>query len=278
MKKEIKYLTVLVTTMATFGVSSLFADSGKLSLVSSGTGDLENMTVKAHKTIKSADIVFTMNGQAGKFAPLIKDKPIYPAGHALFSNRVKGKWMKVKDESGKTIKKTSQEIEKIEQKYKSMIRQAIKNDKNVVIIDNGDPTIYGPHLNFLKEFQDLNPKIIPGLSSFNAANAALQTSVIGGIKDARGLTLTIGNTNNQLIEKLAETGSTMVFFMDRKFSDFMKHLRTLYPVDTPIAIVIEAGSAKNEKVMISTLENIEKTVGKQKIPFNHLVYVGNFLK
>lgn len=96
--------------------------------------------------------------------------------------------------SRKRAKKTPEEIAKIEAEYKQLIRKSIKEGKNIVVIDNGDPTIYGPHIYFVKEFQDLAPKIIPGISSFNAANAALQTSVIGGLEDAKGVTLTVGST------------------------------------------------------------------------------------
>lgn len=276
MKKRIKTLTKGLVLSTLLGSSALLAD-GQLSLVSSGTGDLDNMTLKAHKTIQEADIIFTMSGKAGKFAELIKGKPLYPAGHALFSNKTKSKWMKSKDASGEVIKKSLKEIEALEVKYEALIRKSIKDGKNVAIIDNGDPTIFGPHIYFIKEFQDLKPKIIPGLSSFNAANAALQTSVIAGDKNARGLTLTIGNTQNELIKSLAPSKSTMVFFMDKKFDKFIAHLLTLYPKQTPIAIVINAGESKKERVIKATLETIEAKVGGEKIPFNHLVYVGNFL-
>lgn len=273
---KIKSLSLSFALSALLGATNLFGD-GQLSLVSSGTGDLDNMTLKAHKLILEADIVFTMNGKAGKFESLIKDKPIYPSGHALFSTNTKGKWIKTKDISGKVITKTPQEIKKIEADYKKMIRKNIKEGKNIVIIDNGDPAIYGPHIYFIKEFQDLKPKIIPGISSFNAANAALQTSIIGGINNAKGVTLTIGNTKNKLINYLASSQSTMVFFMDREFNMFIPHLLTLYPKQTPIAIVINAGDSEKEDVIIATLETIQDKIGKEKIPFNHLVYVGNFI-
>jgi Precorrin-4 methylase len=179
--------------------------------------------------------------------------------------------------SRKRAKKTPEEIAKIEAEYKQLIRKSIKEGKNIVVIDNGDPTIYGPHIYFVKEFQDLAPKIIPGISSFNAANAALQTSVIGGLEDAKGVTLTVGSTKNAIIDKLAPTQSTMVFFMDREFDKFITHLLTLYPKETPIAIVINAGESQKEEVIVATLATIQAKVGKEKIPFNHLVYVGNFL-
>lgn len=265
-------LSLLVAALCTGTL--LFSTDGKLSLVSSGTGDFDNMTLKAHNTIKNGDVFFTMGGKAGKFSDLIKDKPLYDAGHGLFSRAVA-------EEGHGNVRigdKSKDEVSALVKEYESIIRKTIKEGKNVVIIDNGDPTIYGPHIGFVQYFKEYNPTIVPGMSSFNAANAALQRAVIGGNKNSSGVTLTIGNTNNKLIEKLADTGSTMVFFMDRKFGEFITHLKTLYPHNTPIAIVINAGSEKEEKVIMGTLETIESTIGSDKIPFNHLVYVGNFAK
>ena len=246
-----------------FVSTTLFA-KGELSIVSAGTGDLDNMTIKAHKAITQADIIFTMNGKAGKYAELIKEKPIYKIGHGLFS-----KWL--------NKKMSKEEAQKEENKIKKIVLEGFNKNKKMVIIENGDPTIYGPQVGFLEEFKNFNPKIIPGMSSFNAANAALKQAVIGGVKNASGVTLTIGSDKNKLISSLAESKSTMVFFMDRKFNKFIAHLKTLYPIDTPIAIVINAGYEKKEKVIIATLNTIEDKV-QGKLPFNHLVYVGNFLK
>jgi precorrin-4/cobalt-precorrin-4 C11-methyltransferase len=241
----------------------LFA-KGELAIVSAGAGDLDNMTIKAHKAISEADIFFTMDGKAGKYAELIKQRPVYKIGHGLFSKRLRKMMSK-------------EEVQKEEDKLKKIILDGFNKNKKMVIIENGDPTIYGPQVGFLEEFKEFNPKIIPGMSSFNAANAALKRAVIGGVKNANGVTLTIGTDKNKLISSLAESKSTMVFFMDRKFDKFITHLKTLYPVDTPIAIVINAGYDKKEKVVIATLDTIESKV-QGKLPFNHLVYVGNFLK
>ena len=70
----------------------------------------------------------------------------------------------------------------------------------------------------------------------------------------------------------------MVFFtMFLNMEDVVKKLRTHYPSDTPIAIVLYAGYKGKEKVIEGTLDTIlEKTKG-DKLPFEHLIYVGDFL-
>ena len=256
--------TIIKITLISFLLSAALAAKGELAIVSTGTGDLDNMTLKAHKAIVEADIFFTMNGKAGKFSELIGDKPVYKAGHGLFSKRL-----------NKRISK--EEIVAAEKKIKKIILEGYNAGKKMVILENGDPTIYGPQMGFMDEFREINPKVIPGISSFNAANAALRRAVVGGNKDANGISLTIGRDDNKLIDRLADTGSTMVFFMDREFDVFIDYLLTLYPKEMPIAIVIDAGDSKKEKVIIATLATIKDKI-KGKLPFNHLVYVGNFLK
>ena len=49
--------------------------------------------------------------------------------------------------------------------------------KTVAIVADGDPTIYSPWGWIPEHFTDLKPNVIPGISSFNAANAALKHGV-----------------------------------------------------------------------------------------------------
>lgn len=245
-------------------VSSCLLANGELSIVSTGVGDLDNMTLKAYNTIKNADLFFTMDGEAGKYAPLIGDRPVYKAGHGIFANM-------------DNTKMSEKELEDLKIETKKIVLNEYKAGKKIVLLENGDPTIYGPQISFLKEFKDLKPKIIAGVSSFNVANAALQTAVVGGVKNANGITLTIGSDKNRLISKLADSKSTIVFFMDREFDKFIDYLNTLYSKDMGIAIVVNAGYEDKEKIIIATLGTIKEKI-TEKLPFNHLVYVGNFIK
>ncbi len=237
---------------------------GQLTIVSAGVGDLDNITLKAYKTIKEADIFFTMQGDEEEYKELTEGKPIHKAGHAFF--------MKESD-----TRMNDEETKEEEQRIRTTVREAYNKGKKIVIIDNGDSTVFGPQMGFITEFKDLNPKIIPGISSFNAANALLQKSIIAGEKDLSGVTLTIGRVENKLIEKLANTGSTIVFFMIKDFKEFINHLLSLYPADTAIAIVSKAGYKDEENIITATLETIQSKVSEE-LPFYKLVYVGNFLK
>ena len=57
----------------------------------------------------------------------------------------------------------------------------------------------------------------------------------------------------------------------------MNRLSKHYPPETPVAIVFSAGYTDKEKVMHGTLGSIFDQVGKNRIPFEYLLYVGDFL-
>jgi len=80
------------------------------------------------------------------------------------------------------------------------------------------------------------------------------------------------------IEKLARHHATMVFFtMFLDLEKVVRKLKSHYPPDTPIAIVLFAGYRDKQRIIHGTLDTImEKTKG-EKLPFEHLIYVGDFL-
>ena len=156
----------------------------------------------------------------------------------------------------------------------SGIRSAIAAGKTVAVLGSGDLLIYGgPYRWYLKEFADVNPRVIPGVSCFNAANAALRKDVASG-KETRAVVL----TTIREIEKLSKQHPTMVIFtMHTKFKDLVEKLQKLYPLQTPIAVVVYAGYKEKERVIKGRLNTILELVGDEKFPFEHLVYVGDFL-
>jgi len=245
---------------------------GSLKLVSLGTGDADNMTIRARQAVIKADIVFTMGGRTDFYGDLLKGKTVYDAGHRLYAKK------QGKGSGGPRMHKSPEELDKMQEKARQVIRDAVAAGKHVAIIDNGDPTIFGPHIDYLREFSDLDPEIIPGLSSFNAANAALQTSMVAG--NAMAVTLTMGRLENgrdKMIADMIHSGQTLVFFMVRDFKGFINGLNALVPADTPVAIVSWAGSKEKQRVIKGALGTIVDTVGQERIP-NYLLYVGTSLR
>lgn len=253
------------------------ASKTRLYLVSIGNGDPDNITLRAINVIKESDIIFCDKRIRDKFPVLMHEKEIHDPGFGIFS--IYGK----NPEEAKKNKRFNYE-EKVKElnEINAIIRKAVKGGKTVSVLDSGDPTIYGPNMWYMEAFEDLNPEIVPGISCFNAANAALKKGVTSG-KKAHSVILTASfgkeeYTGTDSIEKLAANQATMVFFtMFLNLDEVVKKLRVHYPPETPVAIVLYAGYREKEKIIQGALDTIlEKTKG-EKLPHEHLIYVGDFL-
>jgi precorrin-4/cobalt-precorrin-4 C11-methyltransferase len=244
---------------------------GRLYLVGLGTGDRDNMTVRAQKTIAAADVVFAMKHVFKQYADMLQGKELHDAGHALYAKHTPNA-------------RPDSRAKSLEEKNRRIIRQAINAGKTVAVISGGDALLYGPHSAYLKEFQDLKPEVVPGLSCFNAANAALQRGITRGIVSHSVILTTSMNarraySGKDTLAKLAETQSTMVFFtMRSKLPEVIDQLKKGYPGDTPLAIVCHAGYRDKEKVILATVDTIIERLNGKDLPFEHLIYVGDFLK
>jgi precorrin-4/cobalt-precorrin-4 C11-methyltransferase len=239
-------------------------------LVSIGVGDEDLITVRAINTIKSSDVIVCRKEIKDKFANYIKDKD--------FLDESLSGW--------RSYRKTCAAIENTQERaacQKSMdsrakliaqIRSAIKAGRTVSVLGSGDLMIYGgPYRWYLEEFKDLNPKIVPGVSCFNAANAALGKDIMSG-NESHSAVL----TTYREIEKLSKYHPTMtIFTMHTKFEELVAKLKTQYPLQTPIAIVFHAGYKDKEHIVRGRLDTILQKTKGQEFPFEHLVYVGDFM-
>lgn len=273
---------MVILFVLTFLISGqdLFAkeiSKGSLYLVSVGSGDPDNITVRALNVIKDSDIIFCDKRIRDRFAVLLHDKEIHDPGFGIF-----GVYGKTPEEAKKNKRFNYEEKLKEFNEISDIIRKAFKEGKTISVLDNGDVTIYGPHMWYMEAFEDLNPEIIPGISCFNAANASLKKGITSGKKTHSViLTASFGKEEYEgtdSIEKLAANQSTMVFFtMFLNMEEVVKKLRVHYPPETPVAIVLYAGYKEKEKVIHGTLDTIlEKTKG-ENLPHEHLIYVGDFL-
>ena len=273
MKKWIPILLGLALSLVlALGVSPAHAGGkGRLYLVGLGAGDMDNMTIRAQKTIAQAQVVFAMPGVLKDYASLLEGKELHEAGHGLFSDFGRG--------HGDEGKRKAREEE-----VRTIIRGAVAAGRTVAILDNGDPMVFGPHTGYLAEFADLDPEVVPGLSSFNAANAALLRAVTSGqVSHSVILTAAMGSREGyqgqDTLAKLAESQSTMVFFtMGMDLPEVVSQLKQSYPGDTPIAIVSFAGYRGKETVLRATLDTVLESTGGGRLPFEHLIYVGDFLE
>lgn len=239
-------------------------------LVSLGIGDPDNITVRALKTIEKADVIFSISRVPTIFPDLLKDKEVYDAGHGLFSSLARRRF-------------SEEEVLAMEEETRQIIRKAVNAGKTVAVLEYGDPMVYGPQAGYINEFKDLNPIVIPGVSSFNAANAALGRGLTDGPNSETVILTTAKSTSDgysgtDSLVKLSETRSTMVFFtMKLDIAEVVKQLKQNYPGHTPIAIVLYAGDNEKQSVLQATLDTIVEKTADLTLPFEHMIYVGEFL-
>lgn len=239
-----------------------------------GPGDTDLITMRGLKTIEGADLIVCSKRAQERLAPYLEEKGLLDGGSYRLSRyygkdcqQFKGK---EREECEKYTNKRNKLIEKI--------RKAIGEGKTVAVLGGGDPFIYGPSVWFLEEFADLDPMAIPGLSSFNAANAAIAKTVTAS-KPTKSVILTIGYSpeSHKIIEDLAVHKATMVIYMPKDLEDIIGGLSVHYPPETPIALVSYAGYKEKERVIKGTLETILDKIGDKKELRLYLVYVGDFL-
>jgi precorrin-4 methylase len=239
-------------------------------LVSLGVGDADLITLRAINTIKASDVIVCRGRTREEFAE-------YLQGKVILDEALAGWRTYRKDCTAITDPQQKAECRKhadSRSRLINQIRSAIQAGKTVAVLGSGDMMIYGgPYRWYLKEFWDLDPKIIPGVSCFNAANAAMGKDIMSG-KVSHSAVL----TTYRDIDKLAASHPTMIIFtMHTKFNDLVEKLKTHYPADTPIAIVFYAGYKQKEHIVRGQLETIVAATKNQPFPFEHLVYVGDFM-
>lgn len=243
-------------------------------LVGIGPGDADLITLRAIEAIKRADLVFCSDSIKKKLDADLAGKQVVTGYWRLFEYYGQDISVLNREERAR-----AEALAKRRNEFIARVRDAVAANKTVAILDAGDPLVYGPWAWCLEEFADLKPVVVPGISAFNAGNAALRRGVTDAPK-TKSVILTANDWpgKTDTVDKLAAMQTTMVIFtMRAEFDYFIRQLRTHYPPQTPIAIVKFAGYQDREAVVQATLGTIYDKVNPQTLPFEYLIYVGDFL-
>ncbi|GMT42272.1 MAG: precorrin-4 C(11)-methyltransferase [bacterium] len=164
-----------------------------------------------------------------------------------------------------------------------LYRKARDENVDVVRLHSGDTSIYSSIREQIMELDKLDIKyeVVPGVSSFQAAAAALNVELtIPGDVQTVILTRMAGRTpvpNVQSLDKLAETGSTLCIFLSvDKIGEAAKTLSRRYGDGCPIAVVYRA-SWPDQKILSGTLKDITEMVKKSGIKKTAMIIVGKAL-
>ena len=228
---------------------------GKVIFIGGGPGDPELITLKAYNVIKKADVII--------YAGSLVNREILKSA---------------KDDC--IIKNSaSMNLDDIV----DLMSENVKSGKLVARVHTGDPSIYGAigeQMEILKQ-KEIAFEIIPGVSSFFAAAAALKSELtLPEVSQTVIITRPEGRTpkpSEEAISKLAEHQATMCIFLGvQMIEDVVKDLLLHYKPETPVAVVQRA-SWPDEKIVRGTLNDISNKVQASGITKTAMIIVGDVL-
>ena len=225
---------------------------GHIEIVGAGPGDPELISVKGRQFLEVADLIL----YAGSLVPI---ELTYCA----------------KEEA---VIRSSASMD-LEEQF-SIMKQFYDQGKLVVRLHTGDPCIYGAiqeQMAFFDEYK-MSYHITPGISSFQAAAAALQSQFTIPEK-VQTIILTRGEGRTPMPEKeklhlLAKSQSTMCIFLSASIvEDVQKELLEHYPPETPVAACYKL-TWKDERIYRGQLSDLTRIIKGNKLTLTTMIVVG----
>jgi precorrin-4/cobalt-precorrin-4 C11-methyltransferase len=227
----------------------------KVYFIGAGPGDPELITVKGQNMIKNADIII--------YAGSLVNVEII---------KCRKKEAEVYDSASMTLEEVI-----------TVMKKGIQEGKLVARVHTGDPSIYGAireQMDILEE-EDIQFEVIPGVSSFVGAAAAIKKEfTLPAVSQTVILTRLEGKTpvpEKESLESLAKHQASMAIFLSvHMIEDVTRRLRESYPPKTPVAVV-EKATWEDQKIVLGTLEDISEKVKEAGIHKTAQILVGDFL-
>lgn len=224
--------------------------------VGAGPGDSELLTLKGKKALESADLTLyagsLVNEEILNFCP----------SHCLR-----------RDSSGLTL-----------EEQVDLMAEAAEEGRQVVRLHTGDPSLFGAVAEQKKLLEDrgLSVRFIPGVSSLQAAAAALgiQYTVPGGNQTVI-CTRRAGRTPVPPAEDLrllAAAGAAMVVFLSSDQAEAVAAdlMEGGFSPEAPSACVYKA-SWEDEKILRAPLRDLPALMAEQSVTCHSLIIVGECL-
>ncbi|GAB6137049.1 precorrin-4 C(11)-methyltransferase [Halanaerobaculum tunisiense] len=226
----------------------------KVYFIGAGPGDPELLTIKGKKALEEAKVVI----YAGS---LVNPEILEYAPQAEIYN---------------SAEMTLEEV-------LTKIEEANEVGNTVARVHTGDPSIYGAlqeQIDYLKQ-AEIDYEIIPGVSSFLAAAAAVEREfTLPDVSQTVIITRLEGRTavpDKERLHKLAKHNTSLAIFLSIHMIDgVVEELKEEYSTDTPIAVVQKA-SWNDERVVQGKLFNIVDKVQAVGIDRTAMILVGDFL-
>lgn len=228
----------------------------KVYFVGCGPGDPDLITVKAKKLIQKADVV-------------VYSGSLIPTPILNFCKKA------TLHDASKLVREEIFEI----------LKENAKQNKVVVRLHDGDPSIYGA---IKEQIDNLQPEgidceVVPGVTSFLASAAALGIQLtLPGVTQTMIITRAESRTKvpkEERISELAKHKATMIFYLSiHLLSKIVKEaIEGGYLSSTPVAVVYRA-SWNDQKIISGTLGDITKKVRDEKITRTAIIIIGDVIK
>lgn len=162
--------------------------------------------------------------------------------------------------------------------------QAYRDDRQVVRLHSGDPSLYGAIQEQMVYFdrEDIPYVIVPGVSSFLAAAARLQSELTIPEK-VQTVTLSRASgradaPDRESLDKLAQSQGTLCVFLSAKHASRVQEmLLEHYAPDTPAAVCYKV-TRPEEKVKVTELDTLAPTVRDLGLKRTTLFMVGDAIE
>jgi precorrin-4/cobalt-precorrin-4 C11-methyltransferase len=227
----------------------------KVYIIGAGPGDPKLLTLRAAELISSCPVVL----YTGSLVPR----------EAIAMARADAK---VLDSSGMTL-----------DEIVDVIVAARDANQDVARVHTGDPSVFGSTAEQVRELDRLGIpfEIIPGVSSFTAAAAALGRELtLPELSQTVILTRAEGRTpmpDREKLGDLARHQATLALFLSiTLLKDVAGSLIPEYGSDCPIAVVYKA-SCSDQKIVLGTLGDIHARVSEAGIKTQSMIIVGRVL-
>lgn len=226
---------------------------GHIEIVGAGPGDPELISVRGRRFLEEADLIL----YAGSLVP----RELTECAKA-----------------GATIRSSASMT--LEEQF-ALMKEFYDRGQLVVRLHTGDPCIYGAiqeQMNFFDRY-GMRYHITPGISSFQAAAAALQSQFTIPEK-VQTIILTRGEGRTPMPEKeklslLARSKSTMCIFLSAGVIDqVQQELLEHYPPTTPVAACYHL-TWKDERIYRGELKDLAQIVKENNLTLTTMIVVGD---
>jgi len=227
----------------------------RITLVGSGPGDPDLLTVAAYRIISDPEILCIADR-------LVSEEIL---------NLVRGEL--------RVVRKAPGCQEQGQDEIFNWVKEGVRKKKHVVRLKIGDPFVFGRGGEEVLKFREMGvePKVIPGVSAaFSAPLLANIPVTHRGVSNQVVMCTGYGrnNTSPDLIQYHKE--QTVVFLMAvgrlRKLSFNLCHMAK-YPKDTPVAVVEKAGCPE-QRTLVGTLHTIADLAEEHQIKPPSTIIVG----